>query len=103
MRLVMAALACGLAFCEDIRPSSTIASDKAAAISGIVKDEDGRPLKGVTAEVCGIERQLEGRWSQNHTPHCLMPRVTLDRDGQFHVAQGFCISRRGWPAHQSVV
>jgi hypothetical protein len=55
-------------------------------VSGVVTDEEGRPIEEVAIEVCGEELRLpDGTWDRNHTPHCLMPRATMDKAGRFTV------------------
>lgn len=54
--------------------------------AGIVTDEQGRPLEGVTVKMCGVETFHDGRWHRNGRPDCLVPRPTKsDETGRFAV------------------
>jgi len=54
--------------------------------AGIVTDEQGKPLEGVTVKMCGVERFHDGRWHRNCRPDCMVPRpTTSDKTGRFAV------------------
>jgi hypothetical protein len=60
------------------------AADRVPKLSGIIVDEDGRPLKGVKVRVSGVEKKLsDGKWDRNRRCAFLMPQVTIDDAGRF--------------------
>lgn len=55
-------------------------------LTGTVTDEQGGPLEGVTARMCGVEKLRDGRWHRNRRPDCLLPSPSKsDRAGRFTV------------------
>jgi hypothetical protein len=55
-------------------------------VTGIVTDEHGRPLEGVTVKMCGVERFHDGRWHRNWRADCMVPRPSVsDKTGRFTV------------------
>jgi hypothetical protein len=59
------------------------AADRAPRLSGIVVDDDGRPLKGVKVQVAGVEKMADGKWDRNRRCAFLMPKVAIDDAGRF--------------------
>ncbi len=55
-----------------------------AAVRGLVTDEDGEPLGGVTVQVCGMEKSRDGAWVRKMRTG-MMPRYATDEDGRFLV------------------
>jgi hypothetical protein len=59
------------------------AADRLPRLSGIVVDDDGRPLKGVKVQVAGVEKMADGKWDRNRRCAFLMPKVAIDDAGRF--------------------
>lgn len=80
LRLGLAALA--VVACA----AGAIGAEPAEKPTGIVTDESGRSLEGVTVTMCGVEKFHDGRWHRNRRPHCLIPGPSIsDKAGRFTV------------------
>ena len=56
-------------------------------VTGVVVDEDGRPIEGVKAQVSGVEKRLpDGTWERNRRCGFLMPNVSVGDAGRFTLA-----------------
>jgi hypothetical protein len=56
-------------------------------ITGVVVDEDGRPIQGIKLQVSGVEKKLpDGTWERNRRCGFLMPNVSIDEAGRFTMA-----------------
>jgi hypothetical protein len=63
---------------------SDVAAARVPKLSGIIVDEDGRPLKGVKVQVSGVEMKLpDGKWDRNRSCAFLMPQVAVEEAGRF--------------------
>ena len=63
-----------------------VGAEPVEKLTGIVTDERGRPLEGVTVKMCGVEWFSDGRWHRNRRPDCLIPWPTAsDKTGRFTV------------------
>jgi hypothetical protein len=87
MRVLLSGLRLGLAVVAGVAcAAAVIGAEPIQPVAGIVVDEDGRPVEGAVVQVCGEEKKLpDGNWGRNHTPHCLMPRVSIGASGRFTV------------------
>jgi hypothetical protein len=66
--------------------SAVVEAGPAEQMTGILTDEEGRPIEAATVQVCGLEKQLpDGRWDRNHRPHCLLPKAAIEPGGHFTV------------------
>lgn len=61
-------------------------------LTGVVVGAEEQPITTMSGQeeenvlVCGRElKQADGSWTRNHTPHCMLPKVVVDKTGHFTV------------------
>ena len=90
MNAVRSALVVGLmvlAVRAWIGGDSGTAAEPVPKITGVVVNEDGKPIEGVKAQVSGVEKRLpDGTWERNRRCGFLMPNVSVGDAGRFTLA-----------------
>ncbi len=90
MNAVRSALAVGLmvlAVCAWIGGATDAGAVPIPKITGVVVDEDGRPIEGIKVQVSGVEKRLpDGTWERNRRCGFLMPKVSISEAGRFTLA-----------------